>query len=291
MPSRNPRTTEPDFTGEPRAVVAAVAAAGEKLLLGAPGRQTQWRVWGHGPAIVLLHGNFGGWTHWIRNIPVLSQSFRVLVPDIPGFGASDLPLEPPSAESLAAELHRHLGDLDAGPFHVVGFSFGAAVAAALSLALGGAASTLTIMSTGHFGVTRADPGRLVNWRKLSDPAAIEDAHRANLATMMIGRPERIDALALSIQAANTKAKRLRTEPIAATAPLRGLLLAQPCPIRAIFGELDRTIGPHMQERIDFFRRLGRQASLTVMPDAGHWLQYEQPSDFHSVLTAALSASV
>lgn len=284
MPSRNPRT-EPGLTGQPGAVVAQIAAVGEKVMAGAPGRQTQWRLWGQGPALVLLHGNYGGWTHWIGNIPALSRSFRVLVPDMPGFGASDLPPEPQSAESLAAGLHEDLTSLDAGPFHVVGFSFGSTVAAALSLALGRHAKTLTLLSTGHFGMTRADPGLLVNWRKLSDPADIEEAHRANLATMMIGRAERIDALALHIQAINTRAKRLHTEPIARAAPLRGLILEQACPIRAMFGDLDRTIGPNMQERIDFFERLGRRASTAVIHDAGHWLQYERPEEFLAALTA------
>ena len=60
-----------------------------------------WRSWGEGPPLVLLHGASGSWTHWIRNILPLAARFRVLVPDMPGFGDSEAPPEPHTADGLA----------------------------------------------------------------------------------------------------------------------------------------------------------------------------------------------
>ena len=45
-----------------------------------------WRSWGDGPVLVLFHGGAGSWRHWAHNIDVLSQAYRLLVPDLPGLG-------------------------------------------------------------------------------------------------------------------------------------------------------------------------------------------------------------
>src|SRR5258707_453165 len=63
-----------------------------------------WRRWGAGPIVVLLHGGYGAWTHWIRNIEPLAASRTVIAPDMPGLGDSAMPEEPYSAESLAAVM-------------------------------------------------------------------------------------------------------------------------------------------------------------------------------------------
>ena len=85
-----------------------------------------WRSWGEGPPLVLLHGASGSWTHWIRNIRPLAARFRVLVPDMPGFGDSDAPPEPHTADGLADLLAAPLNVMLPPPtrFDLAGFSFG-----------------------------------------------------------------------------------------------------------------------------------------------------------------------
>ena len=39
-----------------------------------------------GEVLVLLHGGSGSWTHWVRNIEVLSTYYEVIVADLPGLG-------------------------------------------------------------------------------------------------------------------------------------------------------------------------------------------------------------
>jgi len=43
---------------------------------------------GSGPAVVLLHGGFGGAGNWYRTMGPLAQRYRVLAPDRPGYGLS-----------------------------------------------------------------------------------------------------------------------------------------------------------------------------------------------------------
>ena len=72
-----------------------------------------WRRWGDPdasrPPLVLLHGGFGAWNHWVRNIPVLARDRLVIVADLPGCGDSALPTEPYDAASVAAIVADGLG--------------------------------------------------------------------------------------------------------------------------------------------------------------------------------------
>ena len=51
-----------------------------------------WRAWNADrrdlPVVVLLHGGFGGWNHWVRNIHTLEKTHRIIAADLPGCGDS-----------------------------------------------------------------------------------------------------------------------------------------------------------------------------------------------------------
>ena len=47
---------------------------------------------GEGEPVILLHGWPEFWYSWRRQIPVLGERFRVIAPDMRGFGYSDKPL-------------------------------------------------------------------------------------------------------------------------------------------------------------------------------------------------------
>lgn len=88
---------------------------------------------GRGPSILLLHGT-GASTHSWRDLaPALSGTFRVIAPDLPGHGFTDLPpierLSLPGMGQAVMELLRALGET---PSVVVGHSAGAAIGAWLS---------------------------------------------------------------------------------------------------------------------------------------------------------------
>lgn len=50
---------------------------------------------GKGKTLVLLHGLGGSATNWFKNIKELSQNHRVIVPDLPSFGKSEIPAVDP----------------------------------------------------------------------------------------------------------------------------------------------------------------------------------------------------
>ncbi len=84
---------------------------------------------GAGSPVVLLHGPFANAGHWLRVVPGLAASHRVIVPDLPGHGASqatDAALTVPGIVTWLAEL---IARTCASPPVLVGQTLGGAIVA------------------------------------------------------------------------------------------------------------------------------------------------------------------
>ena len=83
---------------------------------------------GRGPALLLIHGGgpgATGWSNWNRNIGALSQQFRVIVPDLPGFGrSSERPRGSPFPGWWAGPMLGLLDALDIRKANFIGNSLG-----------------------------------------------------------------------------------------------------------------------------------------------------------------------
>jgi pimeloyl-ACP methyl ester carboxylesterase len=90
---------------------------------------------GQGPAVVLLHGVFVDHSSWNGVIDRLRSGFRVVAPDLPGFGASEKPPAsrfPYGVEAFAEAVADLYGGLELGRAAVVGHGLGGAVALTLA---------------------------------------------------------------------------------------------------------------------------------------------------------------
>lgn len=76
--------------------------------------------------IVLVHGNVASSRWWERVLPDLSQDYRVIAPDLRGFGQSDKP-GGYTVEQFAADLAVLVDALSLPPAHIVGHSLGGSV--------------------------------------------------------------------------------------------------------------------------------------------------------------------
>jgi pimeloyl-ACP methyl ester carboxylesterase len=111
---------------------------------------------GDGPPVVLLHGPMGNATHWMELIPGLVPTHRVIVPDLPGHGASEM------AGDGRIDAHRvmaWLGELIAHtcstPPALVGQLLGGAIAARFASDGGHRISRLVLVDT--FGLRPFQP--------------------------------------------------------------------------------------------------------------------------------------
>src|SRR4051794_36402022 len=96
-------------------------------------RQVNVCVMGDGPPLLLVHGHSGSWQNWLENIPHLAQRYRVIAPDLPGFGQSEMPAEHISIESYARCVADVCDALDVKDAPAVGNSMGGFVAAEMCI--------------------------------------------------------------------------------------------------------------------------------------------------------------
>ena len=247
-----------------------------------------WREWGAGRPLVLLHGASGSWTHWIRNITPLAASFRVLAPDMPGFGDSDLPAGPHTADVLADAIVPGLDAVIPAPadFDLVGFSFGGVIAGLVAARLARRVRTLVLLGAGALGLPPIPMPTLHPITPGATPAEVVDTHRESLAMLMIAEARRIDDLAVFVQMENLRRARFKS----GTIPTSDVLLTALPFIRAriagIWAARDAFSGAR-PERIDEHRRVlatvQPDLDFRVIPDAGHWIPFEAPDAVNSAL--------
>lgn len=91
-----------------------------------------YRKDGQGPAIVLIHGFPASGDLWKHIWPVLSSSYTLIVPDLPGAGSSKLPNKDMSTEVLAASINEILEQEGISEVIIVGHSMGGYAALAFA---------------------------------------------------------------------------------------------------------------------------------------------------------------
>ena len=98
-----------------------------------------------GEAVVLLHGWPQSWFAWRRVLPALAGRYRVVAPDLRGFGDSSKPLTGYDTRTVGGDIVRLLDHLGIERAHFVGHDFGAATAYAIAAEWRDRAATLAIL--------------------------------------------------------------------------------------------------------------------------------------------------
>src|SRR5690606_13209663 len=92
------------------------------------GIKTNFLDLGEGEPVLMIHGSgpgVTGWANWRLNAPVLSKAFRLIVPDMVGFGYTDAAPDGRYGTELWVEhVVALLDQLGVERAHIVGNSFG-----------------------------------------------------------------------------------------------------------------------------------------------------------------------
>lgn len=121
---------------------------------------------GSGPAVVMLHGGGPGATgvsNYSRNIEALATDYRVIVPDMPGYGRSTKRLDQSDPfGALSTAIRGLLDALGIDSAHLIGNSYGGAAALRLALDTPHRVGRLVLMGPGGIGTTRGLPTAGIN---------------------------------------------------------------------------------------------------------------------------------
>ena len=273
----------------PEQEIARIEAKCDVLTTPSGDGEMVWRAFGDGPPLVLLHGAYGSWMHWIRNVEALSKHFRVLAADMPGFGDSASPADTTSVVSLVETIARGLDRLTAGdgPVFIGGFSYGGSMSAPVTLASKRKIDTICMVGTHGLGGKRGEPGPLVNWYEAKGPEAMHEAQRHNLSKIMFADAAKIDDLAIHIQTANTVRTVFRPRLVVDRDKIAGAVAKVDARLTAIWGNLDATAYPYVDECVERFMKVRPEAVMHLLDGVGHWACYEAAQKFNPIMIETL----
>jgi pimeloyl-ACP methyl ester carboxylesterase len=255
------------------------------------GRRVQLVSLGSGERrpLLLVHGLGGRWQNWLANIPRLARTRQVVAVDLPGFGRSQMPLEPISIEGWTQALDRVCDLLELEAPAIVGHSLGGLVATELALRFPQRAGALVLVDAATLTP--------VQLRARTARIAVEGASRliASLPRGAITRPRaRHLAYAGVIRHPTLIARDLLYELGGETHPpgtlqalaalaahdIAGELAQITAPTLIVHGTGDVLIPAQDSERL---AALLPESRLELFADTGHMPMVERPVRFNDLL--------
>ena len=287
----------PTTDAEARALIAALDASLDHRRATVEGRDVVFRRTGTGPPLFLVHGGHGCWLHWAKNIAALARHRTVWLVDMPGYGDSDALADPPTLEHLASALADAVAQVLGAqtPLDIAGFSFGGLVAAhmaALRLRhTAGSVRRVALLGTSGHGSMRRERLRMLDWKSVADDPAERDLRLAhNLMALMLHDPAALDPLALALHRQACLQTRFVSKAYASRAvigPALDALAAHGVPVLLAWGLHDVTATP--AETAPAVAAGRNACTWRLLPDAGHWMQYERPGVTDALLLEWLQA--
>lgn len=260
--------------------------------IAANGVKTNYHDAGSGAPLVLIHGSGPGvsaWANWRLNMPVLAESFRVLAPDMLGFGFTEWPKEP--IREVGVWVRHLAGFLDALKLDKVSFvgnSFGGALTLAFMIAhpdrvdravLMGAAGLAFPITEGLDYVWGYTPSfenmkRSVQYLANDQSRLTDDLIKSRFEASI--RPGVFEAYS----ALFGETPRQKHIAMLASDPAR--IAALPHEVLLLHGKEDQVIPLDVSIRLN---ALIRRADAVHLGDCGHWVQIERMATFNRLVTA------
>jgi len=245
---------------------------------------------GSGPVVVLLHGFCESKEIWKSFSESLSTSYRVICPDLPGFGESPLDTDIISMEWFAAELHALFKLLQIKEYVFIGHSLGGYVGLALAEKYSIELKGLCLF---HSTAYADSEERKTNRDRTY---AFVKKYGAELFTQSFIEPlfllkNRQILKESIIELKNIAKQSSEAGVLATTLAMRDrkdrtlVLAALQCPVLLIGGRNDATIPI---EKLEEQAQLSSNIQLSVIGDCGHMGMYEQKEETLKVLSTFLT---
>jgi pimeloyl-ACP methyl ester carboxylesterase len=248
---------------------------------------------GDEPPMVLVHGLGGQWQNWLENIPRLAQERRVIAPDLPGFGLSEMPSDRISISGYGQMVDALIEHLEIERADVVGNSMGGFVSSEVAVQFPHRVERLALVSAA--GISSASVSR-TPVLAVGRIATALTAYTAARHRAMARRPlTRHLALAFVARHPSKFRSDLAWEGFIKGAGKEGFddalracveydfrdrLPEIQAPTLIVWGEKDSVIPTKDAEE---FERLIPDSRKVVMEDTGHVPMAERPAAFNDLL--------
>ncbi|MBI4693541.1 MAG: alpha/beta fold hydrolase [Gammaproteobacteria bacterium] len=236
---------------------------------------------GSGEPLVLLHGFGANKDHWPTLAKQLVGRYRIIAPDVPGFGESDKhPALRYAIDDQVERIHAFVAALGLERFHLGGNSMGGQLAAAYAARHPERVMSLWLLAPA--GVATAQPSELqAHLARGENPLLVDDAAGfARLVHLCFSKAPYVPGPFQRVLAARAVAERPFNDKIfqdwlARPAWLESRVEGLHMPTLVSWGEEDRVLH-HSGAAI--LGRLVPEARVVVMPGVGHLPMMERPGE-------------
>jgi epoxide hydrolase 4 len=257
-------------------------------------------VEGQGPLVVLLHGFPETSRAWRKQIPALAERFRVVAPDMRGYGASDKPkgIAAYRTSVVADDIVSLIRAFDAERAHVVGHDWGGGVAWTLAMEHPKAVDRLVVLNCPHPAVMqkalRSNWGQirkswyifafqlpwLPEWGFTRDGSkAVKDALRRSAKRPDTFSGADLDEYARAFSAPGAATAAINYYRAAARSRVPREKIAAPTML--IWGEDDFALGIELTHGMDDL--FASPPRVEYLPETSHWVMEERPDEVNRLL--------
>jgi len=255
---------------------------------------------GDGPPLLFLHGLGGVWQNWLLNIPAFMGTHRVIAPDLPGFGRSEMPSGRISIQGYARVIDELCRELDVDGPVIVGNSMGGFVGAEVALAFPTRVSRLVLVSAAGLSVDHMKKEPLLTLARIWAVTATRTGARAE-PVVRRARLRRV-ALQTVVRYPEKLSLPLTAELVAGSGTpgfvggldailsykIRERLSEIEIPTLIVWGRNDILVP--VSDAKTFEELIGANAHAVIFEDTGHLSMLERPSRFNALLADFIAGS-
>lgn len=255
------------------------------------GRKIAYLDVGRGVPVILAHCSSATHRQWAPLIAWLSKRYRVLAPDLIGYGQSEAWSNHQSLDRMAdANVILGLAGLADGPVHLAGHSYGAVVALEAARVLEGRTRSLTLVEPIAFHLLR-QARYLVAWAEICAMGGRVQA------AVLTGRPRRAAAAYVSFWTGRRgwwlmprEDRRAIVSSVGKVAAELGMmeeLSAVPADYTGVGTSVRLIVGGRTRRPVKVAAELLLQALPNVhervLPHAGHMSPFTHATDIHNLM--------
>ena len=232
-------------------------------------------------SLVLVHGYFGGSPQWAAQVEAFSKQFRVITPDLPGFGLNNEQQAPETINGFAQYIINELDDMGVDKFHLLGHSMGGMIVQEIVALVPERVEKLVLYGTGPDGLL---PGRFEtleeSQRRVKADGVEATGHRISATWFQQG-----EAAEGYQDCANLTSMTRLQAALAGLTAMGGwsgvsALSKITSSTLVLWGDSDRA---YQWEQPEMLWREIENAQLAVVPDCSHAVHMEKPDLFNAIL--------